>query len=139
MKLKFPHLLKPLGTIIQQKYWSFYPSEPFSLDQFNVIHPVAFWNFKLNVLKYLRNCKLHNTLIPWILKNPVSPNEHVPSSQKNSSLAQKLKTSIVFSHLLFYYFLRYLCTNGCFSCSLSKFPKTFLKLQRKVPINFSVA
>ena len=40
MKLKFPHLLKPLGTIIQQNYWSFYPSEPFSLDQFNVIHPV---------------------------------------------------------------------------------------------------
>ena len=27
MKLKFPNLLKPLGTIIQQNYWSFYPSE----------------------------------------------------------------------------------------------------------------
>ena len=40
MKHKFPHLLKPLGTIIQQNYWSFYPSEPFSLDQFNMIHPV---------------------------------------------------------------------------------------------------
>jgi hypothetical protein len=50
MKLKFPYLLKPLGTIIQQNYWPFYPSEPFSLDQFNMIHPVGtqnkknFWN-----------------------------------------------------------------------------------------------
>ena len=36
---------------------------------------VAFWNFnKLQVLKYPRNCRLHNTLIPWSLKNPVSPN-----------------------------------------------------------------
>ena len=42
MKLKFPFLLKPPGTIIQQYYWSFYPSEPFSLDQFNMIHPVSF-------------------------------------------------------------------------------------------------
>ena len=40
MKLKFPHLLKPLGTIIQQNYWFFYPSEPFSYDHFNMIHPV---------------------------------------------------------------------------------------------------
>ena len=36
----------------------------------------AFWNFKLKVLKYPRNCSLHNTLIPWSLKNPVSPNVH---------------------------------------------------------------
>ena len=28
MKHKYPHLLKPLGTINQTKYWSFYPSEP---------------------------------------------------------------------------------------------------------------
>ena len=40
LKLKFPHLLKPLGTIIQQNYWFFYPSEPFSYDHFNMIHPV---------------------------------------------------------------------------------------------------
>ena len=33
------------GTIIQQNYWSFYHSEPFSLDQFNMIHPV-FWSLK---------------------------------------------------------------------------------------------
>ena len=40
MKLKCPNLLKPLGTIIQQNYWSFYPLEPFSFVQFNMIHPV---------------------------------------------------------------------------------------------------
>ena len=40
MKHKCPHLLKPLGTINQKKYWSFYPSEPFSFDQFTLIHPV---------------------------------------------------------------------------------------------------
>jgi hypothetical protein len=38
LKIKFPNLLKPLGTIIQQKYWSFYPSEPFSFVHFNMIH-----------------------------------------------------------------------------------------------------
>ena len=37
MKLsKCPHLLKPLGNIIQQNYWFFYPSEPFQYD-----NPVA--------------------------------------------------------------------------------------------------
>ena len=25
----------------------------------------AFWNFKLKVLKYSKNCSLHNNLIPW--------------------------------------------------------------------------
>ena len=33
---------------------------------------VAFWNFRLKVLKYPRNCR-HNTLIPWSLKNPELP------------------------------------------------------------------
>ena len=28
----------------------------------------AFWNFKLKVLKYPRNCSLHNTLIPNLVK-----------------------------------------------------------------------
>ena len=37
----------------------------------------AFWNFKLKVLKYSRSCSLHNTLIPWSLKNPESPNIHI--------------------------------------------------------------
>ena len=30
MKLKCPNLLKSLGIIFQQNYWSFYPSEPFT-------------------------------------------------------------------------------------------------------------
>ena len=42
MKHKFPHLIKPLDTIIQENYWFFYPSEPFSFDHFNVIHPVLY-------------------------------------------------------------------------------------------------
>ena len=29
------------------------------------------------LLKYPRNCRLHNTLIPWSLKNPVSPIVHI--------------------------------------------------------------
>ena len=33
----------------------------------------AFWNLKLKVLEYSRNCNLHNTLIPLALKNPESP------------------------------------------------------------------
>ena len=41
MKLKCPHLLKPLGTIFQQNYWFFYPSEPFIFVHFNMIHPVC--------------------------------------------------------------------------------------------------
>ena len=41
MKLKCPILLKPLDTMIQENYWSFYPSEPFSLDLLNMIHPVS--------------------------------------------------------------------------------------------------
>ena len=41
MKLKCPKLLKPLGTIIQKKCWSFYPSEPFRIICFNMRHPVS--------------------------------------------------------------------------------------------------
>ena len=37
----------------------------------------GFWNFKLKVLKYSRNCNLHNTLIPWSLKNPESPTLYI--------------------------------------------------------------
>ena len=41
MKFKCPHLLKPLGTIILQNYWFFYPSEPFGFVHFNMIYPVV--------------------------------------------------------------------------------------------------
>ena len=38
--LKCPNLLKPLDTIIQENYWSFYLSEPFKNGHFNVRHPL---------------------------------------------------------------------------------------------------
>merc|ERR1712052_52667 len=40
MKLKYPHLPKTLGTIIQENYWSFYPSGQFIILHFNVRYPV---------------------------------------------------------------------------------------------------
>ena len=40
MKLKFPNPLKPLDTIIQQNYWSFYPSQMIYFALFNMRHPV---------------------------------------------------------------------------------------------------
>ena len=40
MKLKCPILLKPLDTMIQENYWSFYPSEPFRITRFTMRHPV---------------------------------------------------------------------------------------------------
>ena len=62
MKLKCPNLLKPLGTIIQQNYWSFYPSEPFSFVHFNMIHPVPslFFTDKCNTLLQAFVCILWN-------------------------------------------------------------------------------
>ena len=40
VKLKFPNLLKPVGTIIQQNYWSLYPSELIYFALFTMRHPV---------------------------------------------------------------------------------------------------
>ena len=39
MKLISPNLLKPIGTIIQENYQSFYPLEPFRITHFNIKHP----------------------------------------------------------------------------------------------------
>ena len=55
MKLKFPHLLKPLATIIQQNHWFFYPSGPFSYDHFNMIHPVKGEFFSYTFLRHFFN------------------------------------------------------------------------------------
>ena len=33
---------KPLGTLIQKNYWTFYPSEPFRILRFNMRHPVEY-------------------------------------------------------------------------------------------------
>ena len=40
VKLKCPDFLKPIGTLIQENYWPFYPSEPFRIPRFNMRHPV---------------------------------------------------------------------------------------------------
>ena len=40
MKLKCPLLLKLVATIIQEKYHSFYPSQPFRIIRFTMRHPV---------------------------------------------------------------------------------------------------
>ena len=40
IKLKCPTLLKPLVTVIQQNYWSFYHSEPFTFNRYAMRHPV---------------------------------------------------------------------------------------------------
>ena len=40
MKLKIYDLLKPLGTITQQNYWSFYPSDLIYFIFFTMRHPV---------------------------------------------------------------------------------------------------
>ena len=99
MKLKFPYLLKPLGTIIQQNYWSFYPSEPFSFVHFNMIHPVFYrFNVKLTSIP----SGIANTVIPknvWNLewkpvrysittkKEPNNEEKSHQSSQRKSNLA----------------------------------------------------
>ena len=41
VKLKFPNLLNPRGTIIQQNYWSLYPSELIYFALFTMRHPVV--------------------------------------------------------------------------------------------------
>ena len=51
-KLKCPHLLKPLGTIFQHNYWSFYTSEPFTLARFNMRHPVVGIVYKIFISVY---------------------------------------------------------------------------------------
>ena len=40
IKLKWANLFNQLDTIIQENVWSFYPSEPFTLDHFIMRHPV---------------------------------------------------------------------------------------------------
>ena len=41
IRLKFSNLLKPLGTIIQQNYWSFLPLELIYFALFTMRHPVV--------------------------------------------------------------------------------------------------
>ena len=40
MNLKYPHLSKTLGTIIQEIFLTLYPSEPFRMWHFEMRYPV---------------------------------------------------------------------------------------------------
>ena len=59
MKLKWVNLLNTLGTINEQNYQSFYPSEQFTLDHFTMRHPVqpectAYFIFRYILTIYLQ-------------------------------------------------------------------------------------
>ena len=49
-KLKCPHLLNILDSMIWENYWSFYPSEPFTLARFNMRHPEGYSQIKIDLL-----------------------------------------------------------------------------------------
>ena len=66
LKVKCPLLLNMPSKKNQQNYWSFYPSEPFTIAHFNVRHPVSsskkqnfieFWRFWIDLLRcqFLKN------------------------------------------------------------------------------------
>ena len=80
MKLKCPILLKPLDTMIQESYWSFYPAEPFRITRYTMRHPVLvaikirFWNTFLPF----------SWLISWESTN-------WPSSKPNTRFAKTIK------------------------------------------------
>ena len=67
MKLKCPNLLKPLGTIILENYWSFYLSEPFRIIQFNMRHPVAhaFFSYSLVTNDFAHADLVHAWISVW--------------------------------------------------------------------------
>jgi hypothetical protein len=78
-KLKCPHLLKPVGTIFQQKFWSFYTSEPFTLARFNMRHPVdSLQDIKLSIKENVKKAK-KKPEPPVIFVNPpkIIPGEGV--------------------------------------------------------------
>ena len=66
MKLKIYNLLKPLGTITQQNYWSFYPSELIYFAFFTMRHPV---HLRAVASKGLRGLKPH----PPVFGRSVNP------------------------------------------------------------------
>ena len=60
---KWANLLNPLGNIVQDFFWFFYPSEPFTLDHFFMRPPVTWW-LSFTVHKVLwASCYNH----PWTL------------------------------------------------------------------------
>ena len=78
MKLKFPNLLKPLGTIIQQNYCCLYPSEVIYFAPFTMIlrHPVLWILILTSIIskEYLRPLFLgafHFVTIPYDFENSI--------------------------------------------------------------------
>ena len=57
MKLKCPLLLKPLVTIVQENFQSFYPSEPFRIIHFTMRHPVC---------NYIQQATLRQTVLYFL-------------------------------------------------------------------------
>ena len=67
MKLKCAMLLNMPSKKNQQNYWSFYPSEPFTLGHFNVRYPVVFWsllNFGSILAQKTTKCK-YLSIVPF--------------------------------------------------------------------------
>ena len=52
---------------MSKREYVFFPKKP-NLGRKSPILVPAFWNFKLKVLKYPKNCRLHATLIPNLVK-----------------------------------------------------------------------
>ena len=65
LSLKFQRATSKIEVVLALPCWLFQSS--WESQQVTAILLVAFWNFKFKVLKYPRNCSLHNTLIPWSL------------------------------------------------------------------------
>ena len=83
MKLKFPNLLKPLGTIFQQNYWSFYPSELIYFALFTMRHPVHtnICNFRGDLFKI--RIQLQVLLKKFIKSNRIAETYSYQTTLKN--------------------------------------------------------
>ena len=77
IKLKFPNLLKPLGTILQQNYQFFYPSQPFSFIHFNMMHPVLQSNFYPSNKQTNKQINKHFLISTTLMESRVSQKERV--------------------------------------------------------------
>ena len=78
LRLKFQKARTKIEVVLSLPGWLSqlnWDSQPGRLRTTSILVR-EFWNFKFKVPKYSRNCSLHNTLIPWCLKNPESPNVH---------------------------------------------------------------
>ena len=98
-KLKCPNLLKPLETLIKKKYWSFYPSGPFSFDQFTLIHPVGVM---------LQNDGIYDKWIQYYIQNYVGIVHYSPTTYIILIIDLLLQSRLSFRFSLLVYFLSWL-------------------------------